>query len=619
MFQLQYYFYYYSIVSGIALIVHLIINWRQLVDWRNVRSRAEAREFRVFLACLTFFFVLDIMWGILAEMKCRSLLYADTVLFFMTMALALCAWTRFVVAYLGMEGRSRRCLLWTGRGLLAFFLCALAVNCFTGSFFYIDGNCVYKAGPVRQLAFSLLAAFNALGSGLTLLKLRRTSGAVRRRNEMVFVFGLTMMAAILLQLADPLLPVYALGCLFGCCLLHVFVVEDEHDEMNRKEMLAREYEAQLNAERAASKAKSYFFSTVSHDIRTPLNAIIGFSQMLKAGFKTQEEHDQAVDSILVSGNTLLRLVNDILDISKLESGHMKIEPEPTDCRRIIEEMAGSFSVSCRKAGLDLRTKVADMPILMIDAVRLRQIAFNLVGNALKFTKEGFIEVRASFSPDGDGADGGTFTLDVEDSGCGIGEEDLKLIATPYVQVGAKAARHGGTGLGLAITRELARAMGGELAVDSTLGKGSTFSVRIPDVRTGVMPERTVAGQVKGAAIAARRLLLVDDQEINLKVLKALLSKIGDFSLTFAHDGKEALRILGDDSVQPFDIVLTDMWMPEMDGSALAKAIRGNPRMASLPVYVATADVEVQKNYADLGFSGILLKPITLDKLQSLFA
>ena len=212
------YFYYYSIVSGIALIVHLIINWRQLVDWRNVRSRAEALEFRVFLACLTFFFVLDIMWGILAEMKCRNLLYADTVLFFMAMALALCAWTRFVVAYLGMEGLSRRCLLWTGRGLLAFFLCALAVNCFTGSFFCIDENCVYKEGPVRQLAFSLLVAFNALGSGFTLLKLRRTSGAVRRRNEMVFAFGITMMAAILIQLADPLLPVYALGCLFGCCL-----------------------------------------------------------------------------------------------------------------------------------------------------------------------------------------------------------------------------------------------------------------------------------------------------------------------------------------------------------------------------------------------------------------
>ena len=619
MFQLQYYFYYYSIASGIALIVHLIINWRQLVGWRNARSKAEALEFRMFLACLTFFFVLDIMWGILAELKCRSLLYADTVLFFMTMALALCAWTRFVVSYLGMEGRSRQCLLWTGRGLLAFFLCALAVNCFTGSFFYIDDNCVYKEGPLRRLAFALLVAFNALGSGLTLLKLLRTSGAVCRRNMMVFAFGITMMAAILLQLTDPFIPMYALGCLFGCCLLHVFVVEDEHDEMHKKEMLAREYEAQLDAERNASKAKSYFFSTVSHDIRTPLNAIIGFSQMLKAGFKTKEEHDQAVDSILVSGNTLLRLINDILDLSKLESGHMKIEPEPTDCRRLIEEIAGSFSVSSGKAGLDLRAKVEEMPILLIDPMRLRQIAFNLVGNALKFTKAGFIELRASFSPDGDGADRGTFIFEVEDSGCGISEEDLKLIATPYVQVGSKAARHGGTGLGLAITRELAHAMGGELSAVSTLGKGSTFSVKIPGVRTGVMPERAVADKGKGAAISARRLLLVDDQELNLKVLKAMLSKLGDFDMTFAHDGNEALRSLMDGSVQPFDIVLTDMWMPEMNGVELVKAIRGNPRTASLPVYAVTADVETQKTYADFGFSGFLLKPITLDKLESLFA
>ena len=375
-----------------------------------------------------------------------------------------------------------------------------------------------------------------------------------------------------------------------------------------------------------NKAKSYFFSTVSHDIRTPLNAIIGFSQMLKAGFKTAEEHDQAVNSILMSGKTLLKLINDVLDLSKLESGRMNIEPEPTDCRALIEEIADSFSVSAQKPHLDIRARVGEMPILMLDPQRLRQIAFNLMGNAVKFTPSGFVEVRAVFVPDPNRQDVGTFRLAVEDSGCGISEEDIQRIATPYVQVGTKESRHGGTGLGLAITRQLVNAMGGELTLSSTLGKGTTFRVVIPDVKVGRLPDHAVEPsptvtptprKPPSSGHSAHRLLLVDDQKINLMVLKAMLSKIGDFDIALAGNGHEAMNVLTDPKSRPFDIVLTDMWMPEMDGAALVGAIRRNPRLATLPVYTITADVETTKNYSALGFTGILLKPVTLENLQTL--
>ena len=378
-----------------------------------------------------------------------------------------------------------------------------------------------------------------------------------------------------------------------------------------------------------NKAKSYFFSTVSHDIRTPLNAIIGFSQMLKEGFKSKEEQNQAVDSILVSGKTLLKLINDVLDLSKLEAGRMSIDPEPTKCQTLLTEIAESFRISAQKPELEFRAKIGDMPILMLDPQRLRQIAFNLMGNAVKFTKHGFIEVRASFThmP---GFNHGTFCMEVEDSGCGISEEDLKRIATPYVQVGSKMARNGGTGLGLAISRQLATAMGGEMTLTSTLGKGTTFIITIPGVEISHLPEdekkeAVLPGpaqhipETKHEKGAPNRLLLVDDQKINLMVLKAMLSKIGNFDLTLASNGREALQILEDSADHPFDLVLTDMWMPEMDGEELVSIIRGHPRLSSMPVYVITADVETQKHYADLGFTGILLKPVTLERLTALLA
>ena len=395
--------------------------------------------------------------------------------------------------------------------------------------------------------------------------------------------------------------------------------------------ILRKRELELVAENTRkddiNRAKTFFFSTVSHDIRTPLNAILGFSQMLKDGFKTKEEQDQAIDSILMSGKTLLKLVNDVLDLSKLEAGRMDIEPEPTNCRHLLEEVAESFRISIQKPHLDVRAKVEEMPVLMLDPQRLRQIAFNLMGNAVKFTALGFVEVRASFtfSLDSEQKDCGVFFMEVEDSGCGIAKEDLPHVLTPYVQVGSKASRHGGTGLGLAITRELVNAMGGQMTIASTLGKGTTFRITIPNVKVGHLPEKSPKAEVGKPVVPkvrdgrrVHRLLLVDDQKVNLIVLKAMLAKIGEFDLMFAFNGQEAMKLLETPDTAPFDMVMTDMWMPEMDGVALVEAIRKNPRLSSLPVYAITADVESTKSYVDLGFSGLLLKPVTFESLLELF-
>ena len=372
----------------------------------------------------------------------------------------------------------------------------------------------------------------------------------------------------------------------------------------------------LEAEESANKSKSYFFSTVSHDIRTPLNAIIGFSQMLKMGFRSDAERDQAIDSIMVSGKTLLHLVNNVLDFSKLEDGSMEIVPEPTDCGKLVRELVETFRIANKVPAVEFRCRADGLPILMVDPQRVRQMLFNLMGNAAKFTESGFVEVRATFARN-NGADIGTFRLEVEDTGCGISEDDLKIIASPYVQVGSKLARHGGTGLGLAICRQLAAAMGGELSIASTLGKGSTFVVSVPNVK---VRDALPAAEPSGAPVAAhenKRILIVDDQKMNVTVLKAMLKKLGYLDVMTADDGKQALAALESGGAMKFERVLTDMWMPELDGEGLVRAIRANDALAKLPVHVITADVEMLAKSEAVGFDGILLKPVTVDKLREI--
>ena len=338
----------------------------------------------------------------------------------------------------------------------------------------------------------------------------------------------------------------------------------------------------------------------------------------RRGFETEAEREQALDSILVSGRTLLGLINDVLDLSKLESGKMQIALEPTDCPRLLRGVMDAFRISGKKPGLELRSEIGEMPALMLDPQRLRQIVFNLVGNAVKFTEKGHVTLRANYVRLKD-SEKGVFRLSVEDTGCGIAEEDQKRICSAYVQVGAKLARNGGTGLGLAICNQLVKAMGGELKVTSALGKGSTFEIVLPGVRATVLAEAPAPAASDKAPAASshpvHRILLVDDSKMNLMVLKALLKKAGNFETTLAMDGQEALKVLEAPGAKPYDLVLTDMWMPNLDGEGLVKDIRANSALSSLRVLVVTADVEIRNKAAEMGFDGILLKPITTAALE----
>ena len=447
-----------------------------------------------------------------------------------------------------------------------------------------------------------------LTSGLEKASAQSMARHLHLRKQLLYMLALSALSLIALVLSICGFVLYR-RCQYE---LIMEIQAEESAKMNVR--LKEERDRAVKAE----KARSYFFSSVSHDIRTPLNSIIGFSEMLQLGIDDPEEKEKALEAIITSGQTLLELVNDVLDLSKLESGKMELHPVPTDVGNLVGKVASSFAAATSRISVQLRTEVEKMPFLRLDPQRIRQILFNLIGNAVKFTAKGSITVRASYGDN-------TFTLSVTDTGCGISPENIGKLMSPYVQLQEHDTSQG-TGLGLAICKQLSKQMKGTLELESTVGKGSTFTLRIPNVNAFSEKESEEYFKQYNApkvltrlddSITEKTILIVDDQKLNLRILQTMLARLGIHNVLTAENGKEALETLRQS--EKVDLVLTDMSMPVMDGAELVGEIRKSPQTAGIPVYVITADVEMRGEYKQAGFDDMLIKPITLEKLKELLA
>ena len=379
--------------------------------------------------------------------------------------------------------------------------------------------------------------------------------------------------------------------------------------------IQKELTAALEQAQAANKAKSYFLATMSHEIRTPLNAVIGFSELLKSGGLSEREQMEYLDSINLAGNSLLRLINDVLDLSKLEAEQTVFTPQPTDVAGLLQEIEAIFQYKVQEKGLYFRIEgTGQLPVLKLDGSRLRQILLNLIGNAVKFTANGGITLEVDFKSGG--PKHGRLSIQVRDTGIGITEEAQQRIFNPFVQSDAKRDTHiyGGTGLGLAICRRLAERMNGRITLESEVDRGSCFTLVLEnaELADGISPEASspVAEPLKTRKL---RVLLVDDIPINLKVLLAMLNKIGADGVC-AESGEKAWEILRKDP--NFDLILTDLWMPDMGGAELARKIHADSATAGLPVIAVTADAQMPANKVR-EFQGILLKPVSREALKAI--
>ncbi|MBN3839059.1 hybrid sensor histidine kinase/response regulator [Burkholderia sp. Ac-20349] len=374
----------------------------------------------------------------------------------------------------------------------------------------------------------------------------------------------------------------------------------------------------------ANKAKSTFLATMSHEIRTPLNAIIGNLELMgRASLPPDEKRRLA--TIVSSSDALLRVINDVLDLSKAESNQLTLEHIPFDLRRLLRDVAAMFLPLADAKGLMLEwhaaSELADGYVG--DPIRLRQLVSNLVGNAIKFTERGAIAIEARLARDDGGAS--QVEIAVRDTGVGIPDEALPMLFDVYVQADPSIYRRfGGTGLGLPLCRRIARLMQGELTVESRVGEGSTFiaSLPLPGARPGWRDESPDADDGPGGApgdarasrddLPALRVLVAEDHPASRVLLTDQLAALG-YDATIVENGIEAMRAYFE---EPFDVVLTDLSMPQLDGFALANFLR--EQGAKVPVIAMTAHAtdDDYRRCTQVGAVEVVLKPLSIDDLDA---
>jgi CheY-like chemotaxis protein len=388
---------------------------------------------------------------------------------------------------------------------------------------------------------------------------------------------------------------------------------DYYQERGRRELL----EEKLHAEQSV-REKSAFLANMSHEIRSPMNAILGFSELLEPDGLTPKQA-QYVRAIRDSGAALLHLINDILDLSKLEAGKLELHPDPTDMRDSCGFLRTVFGQQAVTKSLQLQFELSpSLPrALMLDRLRLRQVLVNLLSNAIKFTERGHIKTRVSWEGQADGRSG-TLLIDVEDTGIGIPAADLEEVFKPFVQAEARqTAEKEGTGIGLTIVKRLTELMGGSLTVESKVGEGTTFHLRFANVpvsgRLPVGDHADPGGAVDFNDFAPATLLVVDDNQANRTLMAGIFEKT-HHEVLFANNGQEALACL--EKAKP-DVVLLDIRMPVMDGRTALEEIRKQASLVSLPVIAVTASSKAGEEMAlQRQFSGYIRKPFSR---QTLFA
>ena len=380
-----------------------------------------------------------------------------------------------------------------------------------------------------------------------------------------------------------------------------------YTDVTDNQMHQLELEEARRSAQSADRAKSEFLANMSHEIRTPMNGVMGMAELL-AKTELDQKQKTFADIIVKSGGSLLTIINDILDFSKIDAGQMELDPAPFNLAEAIEDVASLVAAKVAEKDLEFVVRVApNLPGMFVgDVGRIRQVITNLIGNAVKFTEHGhvLVDIFGEVSESGEAS----LSFCVEDTGIGIPAEQCESIFEKFSQADGSATRtHEGTGLGLTISASLIELMGGEIGVESELGKGSTFrfDIKLP-VHAGAPTRKQIPVDATG-----KRILIVDDNEVNRSILSEQLAA-WKFDSAAVSSGKEALEMMQAMTARELklDAVILDYHMPQMNGAAVAEIMNKDPLLKHIPIIMLTSvdQTESGKTFSSLGIHGHLVKP-----------
>ena len=607
--------YFYAIMGIAGIFVQLIINGS--VMFPRGKMKSVNRFYRALTLSTFAYYITDALWGILGGLGWTVALHIDTTVYFFAMGSIVIWFYCYIVDYLEQKGKIARFFKLTGLIFVALEVICLIVNHFAPIFFWFNDKGEYQTGIVRNIALLVQVFMCIVSACVTLRGIRNSTGSSRKRNVAILGYSLIMLAAIVIQILNALYPVYALGCVVGSCILHVFVLEDEREEL--RELLAEEKE---KAE-YANKAKSIFLFNMSHDIRTPLNAIIGYTGIAKKNTKETVTNDY-LGKIEIAGSQLLSLVNQVLEMSRIESGRVVLQEQKIDLNEVTEIFRAVYEDQAKNKELSFRIELKNTEHFHVigDNDRIFQIINNLLGNALKYTPAGGSVYTSAEEIPGDRPGYARYRVIVEDNGIGMSKEFLPHLFEEFSREETSTVNKiQGTGLGMSIVKKLADLMGAVIEVSSEPGKGTRFTVILPMKIDTEYSEESKAEETGDTEISlsGMNILLAEDNEMNREIAQEILSDHGAVVDT-AEDGVIAVEKIKNAIPGQYDIILMDIQMPRMDGYEATRIIRSleNRELAEIPIFAMTANAfeEDRQNALKTGMNGHLAKPIDVPKLLS---
>ena len=614
--------YFYAVVGIISFIVIFVLS-KDVIFKRKDRF-ISGPYYSIFLFSIFGYILTDILWGFLSAAKLDVALYIDTFLNFATMASSVVLWSAYTANHNDKDSFISKFLTIFGLSFFGVVVVLLIINCFIpeGFFFWIDSNHAYQKGLARDITDYIEIFIFFYTFIYTLIVAIKRSGKDRGRAIAICACSLIMGLSGVLQLFFPLLPGYACGYLIGVSIHHIFVFESELDDINEKLLLAEsEARSALKKAEIANQAKTTFLFNMSHDIRTPMNAIMGYTDIGLRNSNDVSVMKESLTKVKYSSEYLLSIINDVLDMARIESGKVEIHEEIVNNDQIVTELSRVLAVGAATKDITLTFDVSNVKhsYCFADKSHTNQIMMNILSNAIKYTNNGgHISYKAE-EIESTKENCARFKISIEDDGIGMSKEFLpKLFDDFERENNTTVSKKTGTGLGMAIVKRLVDLLGGTINVESELGKGTKVTIyldlRIPtDKEIEEFKEQSkIQEEVKNSVgLKGVKILLVEDNEINVEIAKILLEENGAV-VDVANDGDVAVEKIKNATPGQYDIVLMDVQMPKMDGYTATREIRNlNVELSNIPIIAMTANAfaEDKANAIKAGMNEHVSKPI----------